>query len=313
MTVLSTLASILLACTPQATRTYPAKLGVAYKIGVIGRVIGSSEKMEIQLSRLATIDSVQTGIAFGTKSETFVAKEGKKLVIFKATIKNPEKDPISVNSSQSFGLRVYDTTFKAGDIKYLGACNLSKGALNVSLKNGESVQVFTIYEFPAVTPHLRFCTYFEKPQPKSDPRYDLTNQIENPTSVFAKSNMEFRPEAKVEQGKLFDLDGLSMRVTARSVLPDGGVAVQLEVTNPMPVAGRWGFQYARAFITDQNGIETEYYPEFYITPAGQTAREIPFGKVIHGEYRFYTRTTGTTKFFTLIATATKRKIIVSIQ
>jgi len=89
--------------------SFTAQLGKPYPVGPTSYIIGTKEELENKYKRTITLHSVRTAIAFGWKNETYVAREGKKLVIFHATIKNAHKTPISVASADTFGLRIFDS------------------------------------------------------------------------------------------------------------------------------------------------------------------------------------------------------------
>lgn len=304
------IACVILAPQSAPAREYKAKLGQPYLVGVIGRVSGSNERLEIMQSRLVTLKSVRTAIAVGTKAETIVAREGKKLVVFTANIKNPEKGQIYVTSSGAFGLRVFDTQFKAGDVEYRGSYTMAMGDLAIHLKPGQSVDIVSVYEFPAVTPHLRVGVYYDT-KLKSDPLFDLTNLIDKPISVFAKDNMTYSQTANVKVGEAFDLDGRTMKVLGCKPY-EGGFAVQVEVANSMLAGQTWGWQYARATMRDAGGTETAFYPDFAVLPEfAEWRNEIKPGGRIVGEYRFYPSNKAAPVSFALEVHATKRRVLVT--
>lgn len=311
MLALTALLSLGMTQTPTA---YKAKLGVPYSVGVVGRVPGDKKPMELGESRLITLHSVRTAVRFGTKRESIVAPEGKKLVIFEATIKNPEKGTISVSDAGCFGLRVYDTKFKPGDVAYRGSCAKDRSLPNRKLASGESFDIFSVYEFPAETPHLRVGVYYHTYLPKSTPRFDLSKDIEEPTSVFAKSNMVYTDTFTTSLGKSFDFDALNFKVLSANRIADGGYAVRVEISNPMVLPGVWGWQYARATVHDTEQRETAFYPAFSIDPAyADWNFEIAAGKAITGEYRFYPSPETKPATFTLKMNSTKRTVTVKLE
>jgi hypothetical protein len=301
------------ALTQTARSEYKAKLGEPYLVGVVGRVSGDKKSMELGESRLVTLHSVRTAIRFDTMRESILAPKGKKLVIFEATIKNPEKRTITVSDSSCFGLRVYDTKFKASDITYRGSCAKDRSLPNRKLASGESFEVFSVYEFPAETPHLRIGIYYHTYLPKSTPRFDLTKFIEDPSSVFAKSNMVYTDSCTTSLGKSFDLDALNFKVLSAAPTTEGGYAVRMEITNPMLLPGAWGWQFAQASVKDAQERETAYYPAFFVDPADSSWKnEIAPGKAIVGEYRFYPSADSKPSSLTLKMNATERTVIVRL-
>ncbi len=290
----------------------PAQLGKPYLIGTVGRTKGEKQVSELGNSRVVTIKSARTAIAFGTKKESIVAGEGKKLVIFEAKIRNPEKKPISVSESQTFGLRVYDTKFTASDVQYRGAATKDLAILDKSLKSGESIDIVAIYEFPAKTPNLRVGIYYHTYIASQAPKFDLTSQLAPPTSIFAESNMSYLPSAQAPLGKSFDLDDLRFKVLGQTTIEGGGIAVRVEISNPMARPGRWGWQYATATLLSGTAATTSY-PEFYISPEFKDwANEIRPGSTVVGEYRFYPAAGFSAKQFRLQMNGTKRTVTIGL-
>lgn len=234
------------------------------------------------------------------------------LVVFTATIKNPEKRSIRVSSSQTFGLRVYDTTFQAADISYRLGVDSSLGNLDTNLKSGASMDIVAIYEFPESLPHLRVGVYYNRYNKAQTPKYDLSSLIDTPTSVFAKNKLNFNNSASAKVGAMFDLDDLNFRVVDCQPIENNGFRVRVEIKNPMLRPGRWGFQYAKATLTDESGNETASYPEFYPTSGYEAwGNEIGAGRTVVGDYKFYPTGRGAPKSFKLTTMATKRSVTVS--
>ncbi|MBS1726363.1 MAG: hypothetical protein JST51_06540 [Armatimonadetes bacterium] len=290
-------------------REYKAKLGTPYKIGIVGITSGTNDRSELGESRLVTLEKVQTALAYGGKKVTFVAPAGKKLIIFLATIKNPEKGPIYITSDKTFGLRLYDTTYTAKDVSYRGALTKGGDLLDHHLKPGESIEVATVYEFPSVTPHLRVGMYYHTYMPKNAVMFDLTDKIEPPRSVFAKSNMNYVDWVSIDKSKEFDLDDLTFKVLDCQPIKDNGFAVKVQISNPMPMTGNWGWQYAKAIVRDAKGAETSYYPSFTVGPDWNMTIEP--GKSVVGEYRFYPADQAPPKTFVLTQNSTKRTVTVT--
>jgi len=290
----------------------PAQLGKPYLIGTVGRTKGEKQVSELGNSRVVTIKSARTAIAFGTKKETIVAGEGKKLVILEANIRNPEKKPISVSESQTFGLRVYDTKVTASDVQYRGAATKDLAILDKSIKPGEIIDIVAIYEFPAKTPNLRVGIYYHTYIASQAPKFDLTSQLAPPTSIFAESNMTYLPSAQAQLGKSFDFDNLRFKVLGHNAIEGGGIAVRVEISNPMARPGRWGWQYATATLLSGTAATTSY-PEFYIAPEFKDwANEIRPGSTVVGEYRFYPVAGFSAKQFRLQMNGTKRTVTVGL-
>jgi len=291
---------------------YTARLGVPYLLGPTIVVSGSKEELDLGVRRWVTLRSVRTAIAYGMEGRTFVAGEGKMLVILSATIKNPAKLPISVSDSAVFGLRLYDSKLKAGDVKYLGAANGSDGRLDRKLQKGEQVDVQAVYEFPASIPNLRVGTYFDRYDRVKAPKYDLTTLVEKPKSMFAKDALTYLPLATVKAGQRFDLDDLVFKIGAVDAA-EGGYKVHVQVENKMPTPGRWGWQYARAELVSETGEITAYYPDFVVVPAFADWRNsIDPGKTVEGVYTFFPAKPDRPKTFILTMNATKRTVRIEL-
>ena len=301
-------ASLLKQQTPPA---YTGRLGVPYLLGPRSVVSGSNEEIDIGIRRWVTLRSVRTAAAFGMERRTFVAKEGKKLVIFGATIKNPAKMPIGISDSSTFGLRVYDSGAKPGEIKYLGSSDSKLAHLTGSLEKGQSKDVLTVYEFPAASPNLRVGIYYDT-YLRDTPKFDLSKLVVKPTSVFAKDPLNFIGSATVTAGQSFDLDDLEFTVGAVEAI-DGGFQVRIAVKNPMLAPGRWGWQYAKAELSGDGFEPTGNYPDFYVTPEfAEWRNEIVPGKTVVGHYKFYPAKPGTPRSFSLIMHSTKRSVRVML-
>lgn len=296
----------------QGQHEYDARLGVPYLLGPKATVSGSNEELDIGSRRWVTLRSVRTAIAFGMEGRTLVAGNGKMLVIFSATIKNPAKMPIPVTDSSTFGLRVYDTKFQAGDVKYLGSADTASRRLDRKLQKGEQVDVQSIYEFPAAAPHLRVGIYFDRNNRATTPKFDLTRLIDKPRSVFAKDALTYQAPANARAGESFDLDDLVFKVGAVEVA-EGGYRVNVEVTNPMPTSGRWGWQYANVELVSEDGDRTAYYPDFVVAPAFADWRNtIEPGKTVTGAYKFFPSKSGKLKSFVLTMNSTMRSVKVEL-
>lgn len=294
----------------QTAQAYTARLGVPYLLGPRAVVSGSKEELDIGIRRWVTLHSVRTAIACGMEGRTFVAREGKKLVIFRATIKNPGKMAIGLHDSETFGLRVFDSGGKAGDFNFLGASDETLGRLDKKLEKGQSGEVITVYEFPAASPNLRVGLYFDRYLRDTAPKFDLTKRVAKPTSVFAKDALTYVSAATVPVGQSFDFDDLEFKVGPPEAI-EGGFQVRVEVKNPMRAPGRWGWQYAKAELTGEGFEPTAYYPDFFVTPEFSDWRnELPPGKTVVGHYRFFPTKAGTPKSFTLTMHATKRSVTV---
>ncbi len=289
---------------------YDGKLGTFYKLGPEAFISGSKQKLEIGIQRLVALKSVKTCIAFATKNENIVATEGKLLVVFAATIKNPEKDPISIFSSQTFGLRIYESGFKAGDVSYIGGYDSSMTIVDKKLKSGESTDVFCVYEFPQTLKHLRVGIYYDRQGTEGVPKFDLTESLAEPKSVFAKSKLAYVGSASVKAGQEFDFEALTFKVLGCEAIADKGYRVRVEIKNPMLKAVPWGWQYAKAEVSDDSGNITSYYPGFY--PLTESwPNEVTPGQTVIADYRFYPAKGSSPKTFTLTMNATKRTVTVT--
>ncbi len=297
-----------------AKQEYKAKLGTPYLVGTVGRTAGEKKVTELGNSRLITLNSVRTALSFGTKRETIVARQGKMLVILGSTIKNPEKKPILVSDASCFALRCYEPTFKASDVDYRGSALKNGDILSQQLKPGQAIDVWSVYEFPEQIPHLKIGIYFHTFIASQTPRFDVTNLIEKPTSVFAQSSLRFNSSAQVGLKAKFDLDSLNFRVLEVKKVSDGGIAVRIEASNDMILPERWGWQYAQAQIEDSSGRKTTNYPDFYIDSAySDWGMNIQPRKSITGEYRFYPSNQDEPVKFSLTMNSTKRSVMVLLK
>lgn len=293
--------------------SYTAKLGTFYLLGPVARVSGSKETLDLGIQRLVALDSVHTALAFSTTAQTYVAGEGKKLVMFSATIKNPARGPIDVYPSETFGLRVYESGMKAGDVKYLGAVAAdTRASVSTKLKQGQSTKVICIYEFPAASPNLRVGIYFDRYNAATIPKFNLDASVAKPKSIFALDALNFSSSATAKRGEAFDFEGLTMKVLECVPLTGGSYAVRMELTNPMLAPGRWGWQYAKAILTDSSGRATDFYPDFFVAPESSDWRnEIAPGQTVRGEYRFFPASPGSPVSMTLTMHASKRSVKVN--
>lgn len=305
----------LIACAliqPQPVFKPTAKVGEFYLIGPRATISGTNEKLELGLQRLIRINAVKTSLAFGTKRETVVAPEGKKLVLLYVTLKNPESKTLSLGSSDGFAIRVHGQGLKEGDVSHSGCFDLEGVLLDRKLKKGEAVDAVSIYQMPAAYSPIRVIPYYRNYDRAAAPRYDLTSAIEKPTSVFAETPSVYRDRATVQLAKTFDLDGFLFKVGSVRAIEDSGFAVTVQVTNPMLRTEPWGWQYAAATLKG-SGLEIGHYPEFYVNSSSNWAREIAPGQTINGEYRFYPTKAMTPETFTLKSNATKRSVLVPLE
>lgn len=295
-----------------AQRTYPAKLGTFYLLGRARFVPESKKKLESGTQRQLALVSARTCLAFATNVETIVAPEGKLLLVLSSTIKNPESFPAAVTTSRSFGLRIYDTKFTASDTSYRGSFGPDLRHVDSKLRKGETVSMQSVYELPDQLEHLRIGIYWDGYNVNNAARYDLTSSLPQSSSVFAKSKLAFVRSATSKMGETFDLDDLNFRVVDCEPIESNGYRVRVEIKNSMLRAGRWGFQYAKAVITDESGNETASYPDFYPTSGYESwGNEIGAGNTVVGDYKFYPNGRSSPKAFKLTTTSTKRSVTVS--
>ncbi len=295
----------------QSGNVYNAKLGQPYLVGTVGRMPGTNSLLEMGLQRIVTLNSVESTMAFGFLTRTFVASEGHKLIVFRATIENPEVRPIALSDSDCFGLRIYDAALKAGDVRYLGAGTPSLEDLRIKLSSKKKQDVISVYEFPDTSPNLRIGIYFDKAVNGRTPKYDLSSEIKAPKSVFAVNALTYSRSAKSKLNEAFDLDDLTFKVLGIANTKDG-IEVRVEVTNPFPLAGRWGWQYGKAELGMSDGKVVEYYPDFFVEPAFENwNHELKSGQKVIGRYRF-NPSSGSPLTFTLNSNATKRKVVVGL-
>lgn len=288
-----------------------AKLGEFYLLGPRATVSGSNEKLEIGLQRLVKIRSARTALAFASKHRTFVAGEGKKLILLYATVKNPEGFTAYVTSSDSIGLRVFGTGLKESDFNYEGAVAADLGQLDRKLKKGESVDFIQVYQAPSSMSTLRIAPYYRNYDRNRAAKYDLTKVMDKPTSHFAVNPLLYTDRITVPASTTFDFDALSIKFIGTKGLPDNGMAVTVQVTNPNLLPEKWGWQYATATLSAP-GLDVAFYPDFYVTSQTEWRGEIAPGQSVIGEYRFYPGKQMTPTAFTLELNATKRSAVVSL-
>jgi len=180
------------------------------------------------------------------------------------------------------------------------------------LKQGESAEVFTVYEFPARSHNLKIATYFHTYDKNKDPKYDLSQSILKPTSVFARTPLDFGVVASVARSESFDLDDLKFRLLQVEPIQDG-YRVRVEVSNPFPKPGRWGWQYAQATVNDAQGRVTSHYPSFEVLPEhADWGLAVDHNRPIVGDYQFYPADKSAPVSFSLTMNSTKRSVTVRL-
>lgn len=290
---------------------YDGQIGKFYKLGPQVRVSGSGEPLEVGRQRLVALKSVKTCLSFATKEVNCVAGEGKMLVVVEATIKNFEKAPMRVGPADSFGLRIYDQKFDASAHRYFGTFGPDLKSVSAQLKTGQSVDVVRVNEFPAKMPHLRIGIWYDTYSKSQTPKFDVTATLPKPVSVFAVSALNFSSKAEVSADRAFDLDGLNFKVVEVAPIENGGYRVRVKIENPMLLPANWGWQYAEAFVKNESGKETRYYPDF--TPTLELAgwrNEVPPGGSVVGDYKFFS-TEGKPTSFRLTTNNSKRTVTVT--
>lgn len=296
----------------QPAIVYDAKLGKPYLLGRAIFVYGTNERLYTGTQRLIALKSAETCLAFGAKEETLVAGTGKKLVVFHATIENPETEPISVNNSNCFGIRIYEAGLKPGDVKYLGSFTESLEPLRAKIETHKRIDTVSVYEFPESSPHLRIGIWFDVYDRKKAPKYDLTASLPPAKSVFAATSLVFRNVASARSGQWFDLDDLEYRVIECAPTSEG-FQVRIEVRNPMRLAGRWGWQYGKASLEMSDGTSVPYYPDFFVEPAYENwGHELKAGSSVIGAYKFTVSAPSQPKSFSLTSVATGRRVSVQL-
>lgn len=263
-----------------------AEFGKAYKIGQLGP--GPNGRVYEQgRSRIITLNSAFTTLAMSTESEAYVAEAGAKLVVIRATIKNPEKKDISLGPSNSFGARLIQPGFSTEKVKFVAAITRDNKHLNTKLASGKSLEIQQIYQFPYSTPSLKLGIYYDNFYPSDAPKFDLSNKLDKPNSPFAKSALEYVATAKIKSDE-FSIDGYQFKIIAAHAGKDNGNTLLIQITNTLNCPRPWGFQYADVFMYDIKGVETRFYPNFFADDSFADAKNmIPPGKSVTGEYRFY--------------------------
>lgn len=292
----------------QTNSGFPAKLGTTYLIGPESHITGTKQKIEVGNQRLVTLKAARTALAFGAEQETILAAKGRLLVIFEATIKNPEKSPISITNADTFGIRVYDSGLKAGDVVYRGSFTPTGQTLRFKLKHNESADVVSVYEFPATLENLKVGPYYHTFIASKTPKYDLTTLVSAEKSLFARSALSYVDSASVSERQPFDLGDLKFSVI--QIRPhEGGWAVKVEVSNPYRFPSRWGWQYGKAYLVDAQDNAVANYPDFTVEDAFKDwGFEVKPGQTIRGEYKFFPTGVFKPKTFRLIPNASQRSV-----
>ena len=291
-----------------------AKLGTPYLLGYVSVISGTKTVMDVGSERWVTLNSVRTALSFAGKHETFLAAEGKKLVLLNCTIKNPSKTIAQLSPDQTFGVRIFDAGAVKGDYHNAGAVGTSLEPLHKDLKKGESTDFTVVFYAPAKFSTLRIGLFFGHQGLNNMRKYDLTTSVAKSTSVFSTDGLTYSDTAQVSAGQIFELDALEARVLGIRALPgELQYAVDVQITNRTLLPAKWGWQYVAASLTTTTGESIAFYPDFLDQATGKSwYGEIPAGASVTGEYRFNPGKSISVKSCTLKTASTNRTVVVNL-
>jgi len=290
-----------------------AKLGTPYLVGAKRYIAGTKTELDVGSQTWVTLHSVKSCLRFDTKKETYYAPEGNKLFIVRMTVKNPSKVVSNFGPNGIFGFRVNSPGGKAGDYECLANVTADLGLLDAHLKQNESVEILAIFRAPMASNIFRLGVYRRDPS-EGVRWYDLTPHVESAPSPFKKEGFVFTDVGRLKLDQPAEFDWVEVKPIATKPLAEANaIAVEVQVTNRGFVPARWGWQYARATLSDGNTEPLAFYPELIDKATGKPwVSDIDPGKSVILEYRFYPKSELKAKTFTLTSAATKRSIIVDL-
>lgn len=292
--------------------TTNAQFKKPYLTGYEVTVSGSREKLDTGSQRVFTLNSVQTAQAFGGKKTTWVAAPNRKLILLNVTIKNPNKFPLSIAPSDTVHFVLYEKEL-AKSIEYLSAVEVDGSHLEKKLSIGQSVDTTIILSAPETMPHLHLGITWARQHGSPIWWFDIVPNATKSTSIFSTDGFNLSSIAKVKPAQTFDFDTITLNV-GKPITKGDHIAVPVKVTNRMPTAQTWGWQYASAQLTMSTGDRVSFYPTTYLAASGEGfAGEIPAGQSKDLEYRFYPPSSGTSKSLEFKSPSSQRSVVVSFQ
>lgn len=249
-----------------------AHLGVPIVIGWDYGVQGTKELIEAATNRELTLASAELALAFPNQEENVVAAAGEKLLILRASVRNPEKKTIAnLTTSNGFTLRLWQAYKGTGKFKFVAHFDPDTlHYVSKQLKSGESGQLISVWRVPADFVDFRLGLYYDKPFKIA--WYDLGPKMGHIRSVFATPDgLGTADSTKIAAGQPFDLGALEMRVgeaaepemLAGSRRPASGhrYVVNLTVTNRLMLPARWGWQYLTVELMNIDGSVIKAYAD----------------------------------------------------
>jgi len=302
-------ASLLLLAVAQSSAAAPTvQVGKTFRVGAQRVVSGSREIVESDAWIDITIHGVRTALVFSGSTETIIAPEDRKIVIFDVTVKNPNKkhsvimgprDPISVRLQSADAGKGYD---------YGNIYDADGAHPSLPLKPGDSRRLQVVIIAPAKTPTMTL-GFAKTMQGSSVAWMSVVPAITKAPSHFSPNGIDFEREANAKFDETYQLEAFEMTAGKPYEIKDHGWGVLLTIKNRTRLPQKWGWQFASAKLTAPNVPEVTYYPGIF---SGRTdtswAGELPPGNTATLEYRFYPHGKMSPTGFHLEITATKRQI-----
>jgi hypothetical protein len=310
---------LLSAQTPAPPFKPNAQIGVPARVGSIVTISGSNETLEHGLLREVTIHSAELALTFPNRVENVVATVQEKLLIIRASLRNPEKkSTFHIGPSAAIGFRLaqrYTGTGKFQFVMHFDPDTLKH--LQKDLKGGDSGSLVGVWRIPADFRDFRLGITSDRPNLIA--WYDLNSAIGKLRDPLfaAPDGINVKPSATVPPGSAaFEIDGLEIRpggltmpnhIAGAPVDPNKPAhVVTLTVTNRLLMPARWGWQYLNVELIGANGTATKAYPAIIDRATDKDwAGDLAPGASVTSQFLFYPGTgnaAGRTVRLTLLAT-----------
>lgn len=253
----------------QAPFVPTAELGKPF---VIGEDVADYGQIQVDYAKKyeVTLESVELALRFANRRDTVLAEANQKLVIFRGTARNLSKEKAAdFLGSMSFGVRVWKKYEGPGEFKFVMMTDPDNlRAESSKIPPGGVARFVEVISVPAGYEEMQFGLYYFSR--KRVAWYDLRGARMAPAVVDG----------------VYVLDAVDLRVAGVERVKDG-FAVDVEVTNPMLLPARWGWQYFTAELVGSDGTAVRFYPEVQDRATGKPwVGDLEAGKGMMGRYSF---------------------------
>ncbi len=297
-----------------------SQIGEFYLIGATrstadGKMVDTAEHL------LISLDSARLALRFPNLDSNTVSGENQQLLLLSGTFRNPQKEQTSVPGGTPVLVRIFGST--AGQVYHLETFleQESLQQLNATLKPNQSVRYTIVLLVPAENPAMKISL---RRRDGPSRKYDLRPVLTRPASVFLSDGFNVSSFAKASLGRVFDLDAFDLKVVAVREAPKIGsytsaegkrlYVVEMQVTNRMLRAEKWGWQYCTPDLKDVAEKSIPWNRDMLDAQSGQTfSRDLAAGETATVLYVFSSDTKLAPGTLSLKMVRTKRQVDIALS